>query len=81
MIVVKRPREGRRPALRGWVGEEGAGEFMMGTEHPTSNTQHRTPNDRERSKHWMLSVGCWMFDVSRIAGEEEVSPASERFSF
>ena len=30
-------------------------------EHPTSNTQ-RMPN----GKHWMLGVGCWMFDVLRF---------------
>src|ERR1039457_2515514 len=45
MIVVERPREGSRPALRERGGEEGLGEFIggkRGTQHPTTNIQHRT---------------------------------------
>jgi NADH-quinone oxidoreductase subunit M len=34
-------------------------------EHPTSNIQHPTSNDRPGGAHWALDVGCWMLDVPR----------------
>jgi hypothetical protein len=42
MTVVKRPREGRRPALRGRGGVEGAGEVIVGN-----------PKAEVRSPKWM----------------------------
>jgi hypothetical protein len=42
MTVVKRPREGRRPALRERTGVAGAEEVIIGNPKPMSGTEKAT---------------------------------------